>query len=163
MSLRQRHRLIRSFQHLESPSRGLGSTLHNVDLILLLIAHRLRHNLFKDGSTLHDILHAAFQRGDHVLRWADRTLPIAPDTVKGYPGLVDMKKHGPPVRATNTLEEMSNLAGFLNIIKTEDLRRGENKDTAYIYREVLKGVTTTRDAFDEIEENDMRYDDYLAT
>ncbi|KAK5202702.1 hypothetical protein LTR41_011551 [Exophiala xenobiotica] len=113
---------------------SLGDSAHNaIDVILLLLAHGLRHGLFKRGTQLQSVLLAASQRGDGIIEWKDPTLPVVP--ALGFAedrNFCNIEKNASVRQPGDTVKQMAKIAGYLDHVTTHDLRRGCAKDIARI-------------------------------
>src|SRR4051812_6948167 len=108
-----------------------------MDFVLLLMAHGLRHGLFKDGKSLDDILSAAMSRGDQVLRWKDPTLPLFAKILPNV-GRISIHEAATTNQARYTFTRMADYAGIIGQLVTHDIRRGCAKDLARLNQDLMR-------------------------
>jgi hypothetical protein len=109
-----------------------------MDIILLLMAHGLRHGLFAHGKTLPEVLAAAKSRADRVLRWKYPELPFIAAIKAPRSGLLVIDKAAVNKQVLDTVKKMGDIAGYLPILLTHDIRRGGAKDLAKLPKDVMK-------------------------
>ncbi|KAK5060113.1 hypothetical protein LTR84_009997 [Exophiala bonariae] len=129
-SVDNRTRCAIIFKYFESPSREISWSatfrswdLNAADIILLLMAHSLRHGLFLDGSTLEEVLHAAYLRRDRRLRWKCPTYPLVLAIDGRNWGKLVIQKPATYQQVHSTFEKKGDLAGYLNYLRIHDMRR----------------------------------------
>jgi hypothetical protein len=101
-----------------------------MDFILLLVSHGLRNGLFRDGSTLNEILSAAMRRIDRHLPWKDENLPLIPAGTSNFGTFLQLDKSATAKLAQTTSGTMGELAGIIPKALTHAIRRGGAKDGA---------------------------------
>jgi hypothetical protein len=103
-----------------------------MDIILLLMAHGLRHGLFADGNTLPEALAA------RVLRWKKPELPFIAAIKAPRSVLLVIDQAAINTQVLETIKKMGDIAGHLPILLTHDIRRGGAKDLAKLPKDVMK-------------------------
>lgn len=118
-----------------------NTEFNTIDLVLLLVAHGLRHGLFQDGTTLDEILAAANARGDRTLRWKYPSYPLVPSQGTGLSGVLTLNRPTNKTIAMETVKRMGDLAGYLPELLAHDVRRGSAKDLSRLPTNILRPST----------------------
>ncbi|KAJ9644374.1 hypothetical protein H2204_001726 [Knufia peltigerae] len=118
-----------------------NTEFNTIDLVLLLVAHGLRHGLFQDGTTLDEILAAANARGDRTLRWKHPSYPLVPSQGTGLSGVLTLNRPTNKTIAMETIKRMGDLAGYLPELLAHDVRRGSAKDLSRLPTNILRPST----------------------
>lgn len=118
-----------------------NSTFNTIDFILLLVAHGLRHGLFKDGKTLPDVLSAAMRRVDRRIRWNNPLLPLVPSLQSKKGALLDLSNPAGTGQAALTFTAMGNTTGISPQLLIHDIRRGRAKVLARLDQDTMKLAT----------------------
>ncbi|KAK5560066.1 hypothetical protein LTR46_001816 [Exophiala xenobiotica] len=113
-----------------------------VNLIPILIAHGLRHDLFEGGpKSIPALLYAAAQRGDRTLMWRDANLPLLA-AINLHTNTLNFSRPATPQQISRTLEKMGQIASYHDHITSHDLRRVSAINLARLDPTIFKTSST---------------------
>jgi len=114
---------------------------HNTHMcpIAWLLTHALRHSLV-EGSTLQQVLDAAFMRSDRTVVWLYPRRPVLAAFRAGNYAILELDKPAGTGQLLQTVKRMCLTGGMLDRGYTHALRLGAARDAAHLPSSVFDGV-----------------------